>query len=167
MPRNTRIRPTGTRLGALRDIRNASVRALEDSREMIMLLRTGQDQIAPAAHLSDLGPLVASARSTGVQEVVESDPRALPRLPSVVEQAAYRIVQESLANATKHARGSTVVLSIDADPREHGLRLEIRCWPSTTTVSSSPGSKLGLTTMRDRATALAGWPPARESSPRR
>lgn len=141
---------------ALREIRGASVRALADLREMIQLLRTGQDEITPAAHVGDIEPLLAAARGTGLQVVLETDLTRLPRLPSVVDQAAYRIVQESLANAIKHAPGSTVRVSVEACPRERRLRLDISCRPGTTTVTGPPGSGLGLTTMRDRAATLAG-----------
>ncbi len=139
---------------ALREIRTASVRALDDLREMILLLRTGQDEIAPAAHLRDIEPLVIAARGTGLQVSVTTDLDGLPRLPSVVDQAGYRIVQESLANAAKHAPGGTVEVTIDVHPGE--VHVLIGCRPGPTAARRPRGSGLGLTSMRDRATALGG-----------
>lgn len=151
---------------SLIEIRAASVRALEDLREMILLLQTDQDQISPAAHLADLATLVNSARSTGLRVTVEGDPARLPPLPSVVDHAAYRILQESLANATKHAPGGQVAVRVREDGRR--LWLEVRCRTpqppagaaggagGLRPAGSFTGSGMGLRTMRDRATTLGG-----------
>lgn len=139
---------------SLLEIRAASVRALEDLREMILLLQTEQDQISPAAHLADLATLVDSARSTGLRVTVDGDPAELPPLPSVVDHAAYRILQESLANATKHAPGGQVVVGVREDGRR--LSLEVSCRCPDGRVGSFTGSGMGLRTMRDRATTLGG-----------
>lgn len=146
---------------SLVEVRAASVRALEDLREMILLLQTDQDQISPAAHLADLATLVDSARSTGLRVKVDGDPGELPPLPSVVDHAAYRIVQESLANAAKHAPGSDVVVTVHA--AGPALRLAVRSAPAeaSTVDPGRPaqeifGSGMGLRTMRDRATTLGG-----------
>lgn len=172
---------------SLAEIRTASLRALEDLREMILLLRTGEDQIVPAAGLADLDTLIARARGTGltVEIVGESaEQLALLEVPSVVDQAAYRIVQESLANAAKHAPGArvTVGVTVGGAAGEESLELCVTCRGSGAGerhtdpggvagngrgVSSSglgesgsglgeSGSGLGLQTMRDRATTLGG-----------
>lgn len=162
---------------ALTEIRQASVRALEDLREMIQLLHTGSDPITPAARLDDLDLVIRSARGTGLTVRVDGNTGDLPPLPSVVEQAAYRIVQESLANAAKHAPGSDVMVTLrierdpdgddaaeargetSAPPSESTLELIVRS-VSHGTGPSDPlpvsGSGLGLQTMRARAAALGG-----------
>lgn len=144
---------------SLREIRVASVRALEDLREMILLLRTGEDHIVPAASLSELDSLVATARGTGLSVQVSGDPDSLPPLPSVVDQAAYRIVQEALANAAKHAPGSAVTLTVM--PRATSLEVAVVSRPGQgsgrhTESSAVTGSGLGLQTMGDRARTLGG-----------
>lgn len=158
---------------SLREIRAASVRALGDLREMILLLQTGQDPITPPAHLADIGPLLATARGTGLRVTLDGDPAGLPSLPSVVDQAGYRIVQESLANAVKHAPGSDVRVRLDA--RADALHLSVSSTDAATSAAGAPGpnghvpddlegSGLGLRTMQARASTLggtldAGWQP--------
>lgn len=148
---------------SLTEIRAASVRALEDLREMILLLQTGQDQITPAAHLADLSRLVETARSAGLRLEVDGDAATLPPLPSVTDQAAYRIVQEALVNATKHAPGAHV--EVDVQAGDQTLRLTVTCRPDRPGAGPGQdghapvqptGSGLGLRTMRDRARTLGG-----------
>lgn len=143
---------------SIAEIRSASVRALEDLREMIVLLRTGQDQIVPAAGLADLDALVLTARGTGLHVEVTVQPDSLPERPSVVDQAAYRILQESLANAAKHAPGSVVEVEVAAG--DQVLALGVRSRPRPAARHTVPpvvtGSGLGLQTMRDRAGTLGG-----------
>lgn len=145
---------------SIAQIRSASVRALEDLREMILLLRTGQDQIVPAAGLADLGALVATARGTGLTVRLSDQTQQLPPLPSLVDQAAYRIIQEALANAAKHAPGSMVSVSVRApEPDRVELAVVSRTPQVTerhTDTPQVPGSGLGLSTMGDRARTLGG-----------
>lgn len=143
---------------SLAEIRSASVRALEDLREMIQLLQTGRDPITPAAHLADVDTLVDAARGTGLSVEVHGDASALPSLPSTVDQAAYRIVQESLANAAKHAPGSRVVIGIVLDDATLRLRVTSRPGDGAARASapSPEGSGLGLRTMQARALTLGG-----------
>lgn len=145
---------------SIAQIRTASVRALEDLREMILLLRTGQDQIVPAAGLADLGALVATARGTGLTVRLSDQRQQLPPLPSLVDQAAYRIIQEALANATKHAPGAGVTVSVRA-PDEDRVEVAVVSRPPQLTQRHTdtppvPGSGLGLSTMGERARTLGG-----------
>lgn len=145
---------------SITQIRTASVRALEDLREMILLLRTGQDQIVPGAGLADLCALVATARGTGLTVRLTDQTQQLPPLPSLVDQAAYRIIQEALANAAKHAPGSEVTVTVRA-PEQSRVELAVVSRPRKaperhTEATQVPGSGLGLQTMGDRATTLGG-----------
>lgn len=144
---------------SISEIRAASVRALEDLREMILLLRTGEDQIMPAAGLADLDALVATARGTGLTVQVDAPTNALPDLPSVVHQTAYRIVQEALANAAKHAPGAQVLVVVAV--REDTLLLQVSSRAASgegprRDPAAAGGSGLGLATMRDRVATLGG-----------
>ena len=65
----------------------------------------GTDQppaLAPQPTLAEIGELVARARAAGLPTVLESAASAAP-LPAGLDLAAYRIVQEALTNALKHA----------------------------------------------------------------
>lgn len=144
---------------SIRQIRTASVRALEDLREMILLLRTGDDPIVPAAGLADLGALVATARGTGLIMHVEGPPADVSPVPSLVDQAAYRIVQEALANVAKHAPGSEVSVAVRAGAESLEVSVANHHEGGRAPHTDAPvvtGSGLGLQTMRDRATTLGG-----------
>ena len=99
----------------LEAVRENSVSALDEMRTMIGLLRaaseagpeSGLDEyetIAPA-RLAELSRLVESARATGMEVVVESTVDSSAGLPAAVDLTAYRIAQEALTNAVKHAPG--------------------------------------------------------------
>jgi len=140
-------------LGAVRE---NSLRALAEMRAMIGLLRAdgeSPDEAAAPARLADLTRLIASARVSGMEidvriEIDESDP-----VPAAVDLTAYRIAQEALTNAVKHA------------PRS-AARVEIRHLDGTLTVEVSnalarrprpaTGTGTGLLNMRERAVAVDG-----------
>jgi signal transduction histidine kinase len=76
-------------------------------------------------------------------------------LPSQVERAAYRIVQESLTNAARYAPGSQVTVRLEYGATE--LAVEITDSGATTpAVLSEEGSGNGIPGMRERASALGG-----------
>jgi signal transduction histidine kinase len=105
--------------------------------------------------------LLDSARSGGVSVTVTCSGDAVP-LPEGVDLSAYRIVQEALSNAMRHAPGSSVVVQVAYQPDSLGL--EIRndapamngapvLVPSETRAA---GGGHGLVGMRERATMLGG-----------
>src|SRR5262249_58496028 len=82
----------------------------------------GPAALAPQPQLPDLPALVDSARRAGA--LVElSVPLALDQVPSGVGICAYRIVQESLSNASQHAPGAPVTVSVDQDSSAVLLRV--------------------------------------------
>ena len=95
--------PATTR-DALAVIRENSVEGLAEMRRLIGLLRDGSDDPEPAAvpTLDGLDALSTASRANGL-DVTLDDRRTRRALPAPVELAAYRIVQESLTNALKHA----------------------------------------------------------------
>ncbi|MFH7599382.1 histidine kinase [Streptomyces racemochromogenes] len=145
---------------ALGVIRENSVQGLAEMRRLIGLLReagAGQEAV-PVPSLDGLEALLEQARTNGAAsglEFVLHDARpAGPPLPAPVELAAYRIVQESLTNALKHAAAGSVAVRV---AREGGLL--------TVAVDSpygdrpgprAPGSGAGLVGMRERAQLLGG-----------
>jgi len=86
--------------------------ALADMRRLLGVLRDEQPAArAPQPRLPDLPALVEAAQRAGVA-VELSAPARLGPVPSGVEVCAYRIVQESLTNARRHAPGAAVTVSV-------------------------------------------------------
>ena len=108
---------------------------------------------APQPSLTDLPGLLDEAAALG-QRVVFDDSRSVDPLPSVVSRHAYRIVQECLTNARKHAPGATLRLRLSGGP---GDGLTIACSnPLAWSVSQVPGAGLGLIGIGERAALLGG-----------
>jgi signal transduction histidine kinase len=125
-------------------------------------LRRLSHELRPTV-LDDLGLLPAleflaqgvGAR-TGTPITVEG-PRT-PRLPSPVEIALYRVVQEALRNATKHARASRVDvrLFVETDGIRCSVRDDGRGFDVAAVLDRKGARGLGLIGMRERLTALGG-----------
>ncbi|MFY1678865.1 MULTISPECIES: sensor histidine kinase [unclassified Streptomyces] len=150
------LRDEATSREALSVIRENSVAGLEEMRRLIALSRDpeGDDGPGPAPTLAGLDSLVASARAHGTEVRLVAGQGA--GLSTPVELAAYRIVQESLTNALKHAGPGpvTVVLARAGNV----LRVEVTSpydgdGPRPPRL---PGSGAGLVGMRERVGLLGG-----------
>ncbi|NCT92097.1 two-component sensor histidine kinase [Cellulomonas sp. APG4] len=144
---------------ALTAIRAASLTSLTEMRSMIGVLRGGTDEVAAPARLARADTLLAVARDSGLDVTwAGARPDALGELPAAVDQAAYRILQEALTNAAKHARGGAVRvhLATAAAPIAHLELLVDSRAPDRAPAPRSPGRGLGLLTMRERAESLGG-----------
>jgi signal transduction histidine kinase len=134
----------------LASVRENSIQSLAEMRTMIDVLRTDDVSDEPAsARLSEVSRLVDSARAGGLSVALVGSPPA--DLPVAVDLAAYRIVQESLTNALKHAPGAHVDVELDGA----GKRLAVTVtndWRG----SSTPGTGSGLVGMAERAQAVGG-----------
>lgn len=107
----------------------------------------------PQPTLDDLEALLAEARASNPVEVVR-DLRS--DVPGQLGRHVYRIVQECLTNARKHAPGSAVRVQLTGSPR-HGLTIEVITQPPHgRTVLSTAGSGFGLLGITERAEALGG-----------
>ncbi len=152
--------PDTTR-NALGVIRENSVEGLTEMRRLIGLLRDSSDDREPAAAptLAGLESLVEHARTngsgSGLRFSLDDRREEGARLPAPVELAAYRIVQESLTNAIKHAESGEVHIALG-----HAAGRAV-----TVTVTSpfgrrpgprAPGSGAGLIGMRERVALLEG-----------
>ncbi|WP_407641750.1 sensor histidine kinase [Amycolatopsis panacis] len=142
-----------TVLGAVRE---NSVSALEEMRTMIGLLRsTGSEdryETTAPARLADLARLVESARATGMAVTVDSTVDE-STLPAAVDLTAYRIAQEALTNAVKHAPGGRVVVSL----RRRGGILSVEIGNDLCPAAArTGGTGAGLLTMLERASAVGG-----------
>lgn len=146
-----------TLLKVLTSVRSMSVASLNEMRAMIGLLREdgsalAEPRTAPAG-LDRLATLLDTARDTGLTVVLDDQRPDDAALPAAIDLAAYRIVQESLTNASKHAPGSTVELTLRNDAGM--LVVEI----SNEIVPGAPragGTGTGLLGLRERASAAGG-----------
>ncbi|GAA2265509.1 MULTISPECIES: sensor histidine kinase [Kitasatospora] len=144
-------------LAAMAVIRENSVQGLAEMRRMIGLLREEDQGSYEAPRLDALDSLLTHARATGgdgglVFELSEDGERG--ELPAPVELAAYRIVQESLTNALKHAAPGTVRLSVAYRPEQ--LEIVADSPYRDGGRPAAPGAKAGLVGMGERAGLLGG-----------
>ncbi|MFG2682705.1 sensor histidine kinase [Streptomyces sp. NPDC048392] len=139
---------------ALGVIRENSVAGLAEMRRLIGILRDdgGDTEPAAAPTLDGLGALVEGARANGLDVTLDAAPGE--NLPAPVELAAYRIVQESLTNALKHASKGTVRVRLTR--RDDALRVRVTSPYCDRGTPRAPGSGAGLVGMRERAALLHG-----------
>jgi signal transduction histidine kinase len=138
---------------ALREIEALASRALEETRTAVATIRSGTDATAlrPQPTLADLPNLVESmcGPEFGVHLVV--DPVA-HELAAHLQSAAYRIVQESLSNAAKHARPARTDVRIT----HAGDTLTVEVTDDSRNAANAAGDGSGLRGMRERAGQLGG-----------
>jgi signal transduction histidine kinase len=139
---------------ALAEIRDLSVSALEDLRHTVGTLRgdEGAASFEPTPSLGDLPPMVDRARRSGVTVALrmEGSPAGLP---STLQLAVFRIVQESLTNAMRHARGARVAVRIAVGDADVSVDVVD---DGSGEPTDSDGGGAGLIGMRERAAALGG-----------
>ncbi|MGN0062749.1 MAG: sensor histidine kinase [Nocardioides sp.] len=126
--------------------------ALTDLRSVLGVLRdpdSGDRVHRPQPTLADLDELVAGARAAG--QSVEVD-LLLPTggaAPQGASRTAYRVVQEALTNAHKHAPGAKVRVRVTGE-EEGGIQVEVRNRLGFTRAHAVPGAGLGLIGLRER-----------------
>ncbi|MGW6396518.1 sensor histidine kinase [Streptomyces sp. NPDC055103] len=171
---------------ALKAVKSTSKDALRELRATLGVLRRADEATptSPASGLALLGELAERARSAGLDVRTSVTGTPVP-LPPPVDLAAYRIVQESLTNVTRHAGARTVQITLDWDaamradgPRDtdadartrthagtRALRLRIADdgggAPESGSGDGSGGS--GIRGMAERARALGGELTARNA----
>ncbi|MFC5924678.1 sensor histidine kinase [Micromonospora vulcania] len=141
-------------------IRGSAHAALQDLREVIGVLRAEGDGDAPEPPqptLGDLPALIAESRAAGVRVNVTDTVVAPGDVPAGLGRAAYRIVQEGLTNARKHASGAAVTVDVAGGPGT-GLTVAIRNrWPVGTPAGGGlPGAGTGLVGITERVTLAGG-----------
>jgi signal transduction histidine kinase len=141
---------------ALIAIKSASKEALEELRTMLTTLRRDDDVAprSPAPGLDSLPELIELTRAAGLSVEVEITGKASP-LPSAVQLATYRIIQESLTNVARHAGRARVTVRVTYDDAD--VRVEIDDDGTARSGGAAAiGTGSGITGMRERATALGG-----------
>ncbi|MBD3941244.1 hypothetical protein IF188_05965 [Microbacterium sp. NEAU-LLC] len=130
--------------------------ALEDVRGVVGGLRSDSGGVAdaPVASMRQISGLIADLRSAGHRVDAYVFLEGIDRTSPAFDAAAFRIVQESLTNALKHAPGAAVSVLVDAAP-DRGIR--VRTVNRLVSVSSGiPGGGRGIAGIRERAVALGG-----------
>ncbi|WP_370938544.1 histidine kinase [Amycolatopsis sp. cg13] len=138
-------------------IQDTARNGMTEMRRLLGVLRAGQagQETEPQPGAEQIGQLVERVRAAGTD--VRFDLRGDGRgLPEGVGLSAYRIVQEGLSNAVRHAPGAPVEVVVHVGPGQ--LRLVVR---DTGAAASAPEDtagreKHGLLGMRERAAALGG-----------
>ena len=133
-------------------IRDNATLALTELRGVLGSLR-GEDGDRPQPTLADLPGLIDDNRTAGLR--IEFSGVSLEGLSPAVSRHAYRIVQEGLTNARKHAPGSKVEVRLSGDP-DSGLRIELRN-PVNGRGAAIPGGGYGLLGLAERTNLVGGW----------
>jgi signal transduction histidine kinase len=155
--------PPGELTESFAEIRASALSGLSELRRVLGVLRRDEPDTAPQPGLDDLDGLLESARNGGVTVTVAVSGTPRP-LPEGVDLSAYRIVQEALSNAMRHAPGSAVQVMLSYG--EAALHIEVRNGgsPAGAQVTGTPhngsglaqGGRHGIIGMRERAAMLGG-----------
>ncbi|MCU7727761.1 histidine kinase [Actinoplanes sp. KI2] len=141
-------------------IRSGAHDALEELRAVIGVLRddTAAEPEPPQPGLADVHDLVADARRCGSEVCFDDRLARASDPPGATGRVAYRVVQEALTNARKHAPGTPVDLVLEGGPGD-GLRIAVS---NPVTAGSAggagqvPGSGLGLVGVAERVELAGG-----------
>ena len=139
-------------------IRESAKAALEELRDVIGILREdGGDGATdpPQPTLADLSALVAESRAAGMRLTTRIELGDVTP-PAALGRTAYRIVQEGLTNARKHAPGTAVTLTVRAV--DGGLEVDVRSLAAVAVAAgpSLPGSGSGLVGLAERVSLAGG-----------
>ncbi|HEY8588264.1 MAG TPA: histidine kinase [Naasia sp.] len=135
------------------EIAASSRQALTEMRGLLGVLRPGESggELAPQPQIGELRELVDQARRAGMDIELTGDEPA--DTGGTVGTAAYRIVQEALTNALRHAPGARVTVHSERLPMR--LLLTVRNAPSTHG-GGTEGTGLGVIGMSERAASVGG-----------
>jgi len=145
----------------------AAREALIEMRRLLGVLRTADNskkrdsapeppptaELTPQPRLDDVPELVATARRAGAL-VTFKMPDNSEKLPASVGLTAYRIVQESLSNAARHAPGARISVTVEEAPPH--VSITVTNEPPATGQPDTDGTGHGLTGMRERVALLGG-----------
>ncbi|MDA5145786.1 sensor histidine kinase [Streptomyces sp. AD681] len=136
------------------ELRKDTGRAMGHLREIIGVLREDDTETPLDPSQSGIGTLVDRTRVSGVQvsleHVGEPDP-----LPAMTDKALYRVVQESLTNAIKHAPGAAVTVRLEYRPTEVVVTVR-NAPPRQEPAADRPSGRRGLIGLQERARLAGG-----------
>jgi signal transduction histidine kinase len=148
----TDLTPEETRKVALAIQENAH-QSLNELRTVLGTLRSDGALEAPQPNLAHVNALFDEVRAAGQHVDVDDTIADRELLPTQTGRHAYRIVQEALTNARKHAPGSRVMAELGGRPGD-GLRIRVSN-PLPYGTPAGPGGRLGLVGLAER-TRMAG-----------
>lgn len=149
-------REPGRARTALTTIAEASHDALDELRTILGVLREADTESAPlqpAPSLANVVELIDSARGAGLDVRLDIAGEQPDRVPDAVQLAAFRIVQESLTNARRHASGAPASVSLTFRPDRMLLAVENAVGAAS---AEHGGLGVGILGMRERAAGLGG-----------
>jgi signal transduction histidine kinase len=135
-------------------LQDAGRRSLEELRQLLGLLSDTEDApLAPQPTLADVDELVDDSRQAGLDVTLTrcGTPR---ELDPTVGRTAYRVVQEALTNAGKHAPGGPVTVTLDL--RESEVAVTVVNRRATRPPTALPSGGLGLIGLRERVRTVGG-----------
>ncbi|WP_341855035.1 ATP-binding protein [Brachybacterium sp. GPGPB12] len=134
------------------DIAASSRQALGEMRSLLAILRTDEDlQEPPMPGLENLEDLLRSTRAAGTTITAEVAP---PEVTPTVGLTGYRVVQEALSNAPRHARGAAI--DVRVVPADGALLVEVVNERPAGPQEPIPGSGMGLSGIGERVRAIGG-----------
>jgi signal transduction histidine kinase len=143
--------------GALETIEDASRDAIHELRAILGVLRdgdAGEAPLAPAPGVETIPALVKAGSEGGDDVQLDVSGEQPERLPEAVSLAAFRIVQESLTNARRHAAGAPVRVSLAFEPDRLAIAIENGAGVHANGNGTTPG--IGIIGMTERASAVGG-----------
>ncbi|MEW1911407.1 sensor histidine kinase [Kitasatospora sp. NPDC085895] len=142
---------TGPQREAVGVLRQAAAGAMRELREVVGLLR--DDTLPEAGGVEAVERLVEASRAAGAAVTLTRAGEPRP-LPAASGHAAYRIVQEGLTNAHKHAPGAGITVSLRYEP--DALVVEVHNGPPPAGADGAVRGGQGLTGLHERARLLGG-----------
>jgi signal transduction histidine kinase len=140
-------------------IRENAHQVLQDLREVIGVLRAPVGEL-PQPTLADVAQLVAESGRAGMRVALRDETSGT--VPDLAGRTAYRVVQEALTNARKHAPGAEVLVHLAGSPG-NGLTVEVDNAPvlgppatPAPTPANDPGAGQGLVGLAERVALASG-----------
>ncbi|MEV4434911.1 histidine kinase [Streptomyces sp. NPDC049585] len=155
---------TGQQREAVGVLRQASVAAMHELREVVGILRDGtpQDEPPGSRGVTGIPALVDAATAAGMRVSLESTGEERPLAPAA-DHAGYRVVQEGLTNAAKHAPGAPITIGLHYEPDSLLVEVANGTVPLGRRVAEAGkghpepvSGGQGLTGLRERARLIGG-----------
>jgi signal transduction histidine kinase len=141
---------------ALLSVEASGRAAMTELRHVMGLLTMDGEtpDLAPQPGMAELESLIGRVRDAGLPVDLVVTGRPGTALPDGVDLTGYRVVQEALTNAVKHAAGASAVVHVDYGTDR--LRIEVTDTGGRTPPSADPGSGRGLIGLRERLALYGG-----------